>query len=271
MKENKNVFKTIGLLIIGGIFFFPALESYWATVVHSHSDLRTQNMIGTIEDGNSFQLQVNYVIDCYAEEYWTKYGIKRDGTSTYYYLLPISTDGNDEKYITLSSSTGTNKILDQICNETIDYMLNKGAEPTTSTTLNVLVKPTKFNITGYLQEWCNETEYFGKGIDCNAYVLPYTLTYVDKEIMYIKLCVGGIALLVGVIQVLAFLLALRQKKMPEPEIQTPQIIIPKENPFDYEDESLEYEGSSKQENTEQNTPAATQSKTGLSLRLKEDD
>lgn len=79
-------------------------------------------MIGTIEDGNSFQLQVNYVIDCYAEEYWTKYGIKRDGTSTYYYQLPILTDENDEKYITLSSSTGTNKILDQICNETIDYM-----------------------------------------------------------------------------------------------------------------------------------------------------
>ena len=72
MKENKNVFKTIGLLIIGGVFFFPSLESYWATVVHSHSDLRTQNMIGTIADGNSFQLQVNYVIDCYAEEYWTK-------------------------------------------------------------------------------------------------------------------------------------------------------------------------------------------------------
>lgn len=59
--------------------------------------------------------------------------------------------------------------------------------------------------------------------------------------------------------------------MPEPEIQTLQIIIPKENPFDYEDESLEYEASFQQENTEQNTPAATQSKTGLSLRLKEDD
>ncbi len=271
MRENNNIFKRITLLIIGGIFFFPALETYWATVIHAHSDLRTQDMIGTIEDGSSFQLQVNYVLDCYAEEYWTKYGIKRTGTSTYYYLLPVTTDGNTNTYITLSSSTGTNKILDQICNETIDYTFKNGAEPTTSTTLDVLVKPTKFNITNYLQEWCNETEYFGKGIDCNAYVLPYTLTYVDKEIMYIKLCVGGIALLIGVIQILTFLLALRNKKVPEPEIEMPQIIIPKEDPFDYEDKPFKYETSSKQETTEQGTMAATESKTGLRLRLKDDD
>lgn len=73
------------------------------------------------------------------------------------------------------------------------------------------------------------------------------------------------------IQILTFLLTLRNKKVPEPEIETPPIIIPKEDPFNYEEKSLEYEASSKQETTEQSTPATTQSKTGLSLRLKDDD
>lgn len=271
MRENQNIFKTIGLLIIGGIFFFPTLETYWATVVHSHSDLRTQNMIGTIENGSSFQLQVNYVLDCYAEEYWTKYGMKREGTSTYYYLIPISTDGNAQEYITLSSTTGGNEILDKICDETLDYMFNKGSMPSTSTTLTVLVKPTSAKVTGYLQEWCNETEYFGKGTDCNAYVMPYTLTYVDKEIMYIKLFVGGIAFLIGVIQVIIFLFALTPKKIPEPEVQIPKVIIPKEDPFSYDDKSFEYGDIPEKEPVEHNTTAATPSKTGLSLRLKDDN
>lgn len=68
-----------------------------------------------------------------------------------------------------------------------------------------------------------------------------------------------------------FFLAATPKKIPEPDIQTPRVIIPKEDPFSHEDKTFEYEDHSEKEYTEQNAPSEAPSKTGLSLRLKDDN
>ena len=199
----KKIFSSLVMLLLifaGAFVFFDSCRLLIAINAKGDSALpvKTQDNLGEIHKGDIFHLDVNYVLDRYAEEHQTVSGIKIY-TSYYYYLIPVSTGDDTIKYISLNAKPSMHSTLEKIMQETYAYYWGTGEEPKTSCTLAVQVSTLPADIHAFLNGWYAETQFLGTDVtDYNAYTIPCTLKYLNNTSLILTLLASVAGMAIGV-------------------------------------------------------------------------
>lgn len=156
-----------------------------------------------IKNGDFVQGYVGYILDCYASETTTNttMGIETSSrTSEEYFIMPLvnETDADKDLYITISASKYDDReLLYKICDETYEsYMGNTDVE-WTEFGIVARVKKIDSDLTPYLIEWFQETEWFDEdethkasSAEIQQHILPYELVIYNTNGVYTGLIIG---------------------------------------------------------------------------------
>ncbi len=156
-----------------------------------------------IKNGDFVQGYVGYILDCYASETTTNttMGIETSSrTSEEYFIMPLVNEEDMDKdlYITVTASKAADRdLLYKICDETYkSYMGNTDVE-WTEFGIVARVKEIDSDLTPYLIEWFQETEWFDEDenhktseAEIRQHILPYELVVYNTSGAYTGLIIG---------------------------------------------------------------------------------
>lgn len=145
-------------------------------------------------------------LGCFVEEETTtknKYGSVTNRSYKYYYAIPAYS-GEDTYWIGLEISSDNMRTMDQIVDETYDYLMGEDAYYG-YTYLELQGRLTKLEDEkyDYMVEMFEELEWYEDDDDIEKYVLPVCITTFDPASTRIFFIVGVVGILLGILSIVS--------------------------------------------------------------------
>ncbi len=192
----------LALLLAAGIYFTVSSISNIIKLNGTIPDFNYDSM-QNIKNGDFVQGYVGYILDCYASETTTNttMGIETSSrTSEEYFIMPLVNEEDMDKdlYITVTASKSADRdLLYKICDETYDSYMGKTDIEWTEFGIVARVKKIDSDLTPYLIEWFQETEWFDEDethraseAEIQQHILPYELVIYNTSGVYTGLIIG---------------------------------------------------------------------------------
>lgn len=152
------------LLILGGMLIFISGRDFIISIKPS-KDFQDLMDMENVKSGMHIKGDVLYAYDCFArEETWKESNGSRTPakTSHYYYVIPVS-DGN--ACVALEVSVDDYSSMEDLAEETVDYILNGDSAPSTKVSVNGGTKKMSSDMEKLFKDYLEDFGYSDAEID----------------------------------------------------------------------------------------------------------
>lgn len=194
---------SIGFLILSGILLVT-YSKYAAGPLDFNTLSASEFKKNDLVEGDLY-LSFGY----FAEEYTTKNGVKTS-TDYRYYIIPVG----KEEYMAVCLPHDMFKEMETLCDKTEAYM--SYATDDLPEPIHLIGKIEKMDkeIEGYLNDWLNDTDWFGESENVSDYIVPYKIQKINPQgIKTNGLVLGGIGLVLLIIAVIFLIFTIKSAKL----------------------------------------------------------
>ncbi len=207
-KKAQIVVTLLILILIFGVVMvmdFPFVLRYKEEGASNIYEIGAHEM----EKNMAVEGEIYYVLDCIAEEYETNWGIRTSDRSTkLYYLIAMS-----DTYVVLEVSKQAHyDTLDQICDETWQYLSGEIADTVTALPLEMRVKEMPSEVSDYLNEYFKEADWTESEIEESVETLMLSASTFDGPVMILPYVGVGLIAFAVVGGILFFVFSRRKKQ-----------------------------------------------------------
>ncbi len=156
--------------------------------------------------------EIYYAMDYFEEEETTRDGKKTISGRTY--LIPVAYDEDTEKYLGVFVPSSNFDVLDQITNDTFDYLYEEIDNMDSTPTLQIRGKLKSYGTDemGFLYDYMMVYLDTNSKEKCDEYIIPYYIDYKASNTSGFNILIGGVMLGVGLILIIIFIVSVNGKK-----------------------------------------------------------